>query len=1048
MDDAATLLRSARWRLVGPHRGGRSVAVAGDPREPLTFYFGACAGGVWKSEDAGASWRNISDGFFRSASVGALAVADADPNVVYAGMGESCIRGNVSPGDGVYRSDDGGRSWRHRGLRDTRHIARVRVHPADPDLVYVAAFGHAFGPHPDRGVFRSHDGGATWDKVLFRDDGTGACDLAMDARNPRVLYAALWEARRSPWSLVSGGPGSGLFKTVDGGDTWEELTDNPGLPTGLKGRIGVAVSPARSERVWAVVEAEEGGLFRSDDGGATWRRVNENPELRQRPWYYMHLFADPVDPDTVYVLNLRMWKSRDGGGTFAEIPTPHGDNHDLWIDPRNPRRMIEGNDGGACVSFDGGVTWSSIYNQPTAQFYHVITDRQFPYRIYGAQQDNTTLSVPSYADRGAITAADTYPVGGGESGYIAVRPDDPNIIFAGSYASRMTRYDHASRQEIDITVWPDDPIGYGAESLKYRVQWTFPIVLSPHDPDVLYACSNHVHRSTDGGQSWQEASPDLTRGDPATLGSSGGPITKDNVSTEYYGTIFAFAESPVRAGVLWAGSDDGLIHLSRDGGGTWANVTPPQLPEWSLISIIEASPHDPATAFVAATRYKLDDFAPYLLKTRDWGATWEPITVGIRADDFTRTIREDPARRGLLYAGTETGVYVSWDEGGHWQALTGNLPVVPIHDLTIHDSDLIAATHGRSFWSLDDLGPIRAWGEGETRAPHRERIRLFPVRAAHRFHPPHRWPAPKAVGYKAYVQAGGSQALGVVVPGPDDKPRLELLTAGENPPVGVLVHYRIGEPVPEEASLSFWTAGGELIRRFSSADEEPHGEQRVRVTPGIHRFVWDMRYPDAAKLDDGGALSAYWGGSVIGPAAVPGAYQVRLEAGGQSLAQEFAIVKDPRVAASQEDLQAQFDLLLAIRDKLGALHEAVTHSRQLRGQLEAWQGRLRTAGQEGLAEEAGRVAERLLAAEGELVESRSRGGADVFNYPPQVNRKLASLQSTVAYGDARPPEQCYAVFEALRARADARLADLQGVIATELAGLNARIVAAGIPTIG
>jgi photosystem II stability/assembly factor-like uncharacterized protein len=858
-----------------------------------------------------------------------------------------------------------------------------------------------------------------------------------------VLYAALWEARRSPWSLVSGGEGSGIFKTTDGGDSWEELTGNPGLPTGLKGRIGVAVSPAMSQRVWAIVEAEEGGLFRSDDGGARWQRLNDAPELRQRPWYYMHLFADPVDPDTVYVLNLGMWRSRDAGATFVQIPTPHGDNHDLWIDPRNPRRMIEGNDGGACVTFDGGVTWSSIYNQPTAQFYHVITDTQFPYRIYGAQQDNTTLCVPSYADRGNITADDTYPVGGGESGYIAVRPDNPDIVYAGSYASRMTRYDHASRQEVDITVWPDDPIGYGAVDLKYRVQWTFPIVLSPHDPDVLYACSNHVHRSTDGGQSWQVVSGDLTRGDPATLQSSGGPITKDNVSTEFYGTVFAFAESPVQAGVLWAGSDDGRIHVSRDNGQSWTDVTP-NLPEWALISIVEPSPHDAATAFVAATRYKLDDCAPYLLKTHDYGATWEPITDGIREDDFTRVIREDPARRGLLYVGTESGVYVSWDEGGAWHALTGNLPVVPIHDLTIHESDLILATHGRAFWSLDDLGPIRAWDDAVGQAT----AHLFPVRPAYRLHGPNRWPAAETIGYKAYVTTGGSQQLGVIVRGDDGKPRVELLTAGENAPVGVVVHYRLGEPVPEEVSLSFLSADGEPIRRFSSADEEPHGAYRVQAAPGMHRFVWDMRYPDATKLDDGGALSAYWGGSVIGPVAVPGAYQVRLEAGGQTLTQPFEIVKDPRIPTSQEDFQAQFDLLIAIRDKLGEVHEEVGQSRRMRQQLEAWQTRLREAGQEELADEAKRVAERLLEAEGELVESRSRGHADVFNYPPQVNRKLASLQSTVAYGDARPPEQCFAVFEELRTRADDRLANLRRVVADELGALNGRIAQAGVPVIG
>jgi photosystem II stability/assembly factor-like uncharacterized protein len=1044
MHDASELLGSMHWRQAGPFRGGRSVAVAGHPRDALTYYFGACAGGVWKSEDAGASWQNVSDGYFRTAAVGALAVAGADPNVVYAGMGESCIRGNVSHGDGVYRSNDGGASWRHVGLADTRHIARVRVHPGDPDLVYAAAFGHAFGPHPERGVYRSRDGGATWDKVLYRDERSGACDLSMDSRNPRVLYAALWEAQRSPWELVSGGEGSGLFKTTDGGDTWTELTSNRGLPQGLKGRIGVAVSPARPERVWAIVEAAEGGLFRSDNGGETWERVADNPELRQRPWYYMHIFADPVDPEVIYVLNLRMWKSHDGGSSFVEIPTPHGDNHDLWIDPANPRRMIEGNDGGACVSFDGGMTWSSIYNQPTAQLYHVITDNQFPYRIYGAQQDNTTITIPSYSDRGAIVEDDTWPIGGGESGYIAVRSDDPNVIFAGSYASRMTRYDHASRQEVDITVWPDDPIGYGAESMRYRFQWTFPIVLSPHDPNVLYVTGNHVFRSTSGGQSFDVISPDLTRGDPETLKPSGGPITKDNVSTEYYGTIFAFAESPAQQGVLWAGSDDGRVNVSRDGGETWTDVTPPLLPDWALISIIEPSPHDPATAYVAATRYKLDDCTPYLLRTRDSGASWEMITNGIRAEDFTRTIREDPTRRGLLYAGTESGVYVSWDDGETWHAIPGRrLPVVPIHDLVVHDSDLVVGTHGRSFWILDDLSTVRAWPE----AGDDERAHLFPVRQTYRIQSPHQWPGPQTPGYKVSVHTGGSDAMGVIRKDEHGKTWTELLNAGENAPAGALVHYRVGAPAPEEVALSFWTAGGELIRRFSTKDEDPERLARLSTEPGVHRFVWDMRYPEATKIE-GALLSAYWGGGTIGPVVAPGMYEARLEINGRDWRRTFAIARDPRISASDDDLRAQFDLLLAIRDKLGAVHDAVLHSRKLREQLSAWETRLRDAGNEELADEAKRAGERLLEAEGELVESRSRGAADAFNYPPKVNSKLASLQSTVAYGDARPPQQTLDVFVMHSRQADEQLAQLARVIESEVGALNAKIAQAGVPAIG
>ncbi|HQZ89037.1 MAG TPA: glycosyl hydrolase [Thermomicrobiales bacterium] len=1054
MADIRTLVEGLHWRQAGPFRGGRSVAVAGHTSQPLTYYFGACSGGVWKTEDGGASWLNVSDGYFRTASVGAVAVAESAPNVVYAGMGEACIRGNVTHGDGVYRSDDAGESWRHLGLESTLHIARVRVHPHNADLVYVAAFGHAFGPHEDRGVYRSADGGATWDKVLYRDERTGACDLSMDATNPRTLYAAMWEAQRSPWSLVSGGPGSGIFKTTDGGDTWVELTDNPGLPKGLKGRIGITVSPARPQRIWAIVESKEGGLFRSDNGGDTWTRVNDNPDLRQRPWYYMHIFADPVDPDTVYVLNLGMWKSVDAGSSFTEIPTPHGDNHDLWIDPANTKRMVEANDGGGCVSFDGGVTWSSIYNQPTAQLYHVITDTQFPYRIYGAQQDNTTITIPSYSDRGAITEDDTWPVGGGESGYIAVRPDNPDIVYAGSYATRMTRYDHGSRQQVDITVWPEDPIGYGAESMKYRFQWTFPIVLSPHDPDVLYVTGNHVFRSTNGGQEFVPISPDLTRGDPETLGPSGGPITKDNVSTEFYGTIFAFAESPAQQGVLWAGSDDGRINVSRDGGGSWTDVTPSELPDWSLISIIDASPHDPATAWVAATRYKLDDFRPYLLRTTDYGATWQMIVNGIPDDDFTRVIHEDPLVKGLLYVGSETGLHVSWDAGSSWHRLSGGsssngrraLPVVPIHDLIVHGDDLIIGTHGRSFWVLDDLAPIRDWQQRRAGEP----ATLFPIQTAYRIQAPPSWGLPNTVGYKGYLTTGGSQAMGIVRAAEDGGTRFELLDAGENPAIGASIYYDLpGDKPAETLALSFWTAGGELIRRFSLADDQSKqpAEMRLRAEPGLHRFVWNMRHPDATRIE-GAALSLYWGGSTIGPVVAPGTYVARLEVGDKEYRQAFAVERDPRVDATDEDLVAQCQLLLQIRDKLGAVHDAVLASRRLREQITAWSARLDNAGNENLVSALGQASERLLVTEGELVESRSKGAADSFNFPPKVNSKLASLQGTVAYGDSRPPQQTYDVYEFLAAQADANLTVLAKVVDEVTGDLNLRIAEAGIPALG
>ena len=681
------LLDNLEFRCIGPHRGGRVVAVAGDASDPMTFYFGACAGGVWKTTDGGQYWRNVSDGYFNTAAIGALTVSTADPNVIYAGTGETSIRGNVSHGDGIYKSVDAGLSWRHIGLSDTRHIGKIQVHPRDPDIVYAAALGHAFGPNEQRGVFRSRDGGENWENVLYKSDRAGSHDVTMDVNNPRILFAPIWQTQRYPHRLESGGAECGLWRSMDSGDSWEDVSRKPGLPRGVLGKIGVAISPAQAGRVWAVVEARDGAVFRSDDYGETWIRLSEQSLLRTRPWYYMHITADTQDPDTVYVQNYSFWKSIDGGASFETIPIPHGDDHALWIDPNNNQRIIDGNDGGACVSFNGGMSWSSIYNQPTAQLYHVCADDQFPYRVYGSQQDNTAISVPSATVDGAIHERDWYAPGGGESGYIAVKPDDPAFVVASgpagqrAYNDIMLLYNHRTGQVWDITVWPElYGWGVGSEGLKYRFQWTFPIMFSRHNPDLLYVASNRLHLSTDLGANFDELSPDLTRNDPDKLRASGGPITRDNTGAEVYCTIFALAESHHEPGVLWAGSDDGLVHISDDGGREWDEITPPDLPEWALISIIDASPHEAGAAYLAATRYKLDDTRPYLYKTADYGKTWTPITNGIPDGEFTRVIREDPNRRGLLYAGTETGLYISFDDGENWQRMGGNLPVCPIHD--------------------------------------------------------------------------------------------------------------------------------------------------------------------------------------------------------------------------------------------------------------------------------------------------------------------------------------------------------------------------------
>ncbi|HXH09306.1 MAG TPA: glycosyl hydrolase [Alphaproteobacteria bacterium] len=1047
--------RALAWRCIGPYRGGRVVAVAGDPVDPTVFYFGACAGGVWKTDDAGTYWYNISDGFLRTAAVGALAVADGDPNVIYAGMGECCIRGDVSHGDGVYKSTDRGKTWVHLGLEDTRHIARLRIHPQNPDLVYVAALGHAFGPNMQRGVFRSSDGGKSWDHILFRSSKAGAIDLSMDPRNPRTLYAAIWEAQRTPWSLTSGGPDSGLFKSTDGGDSWTELTDNPGMPPGLKGRIGVAVSPAKPDRVWALVEAEDGGLFRSDDGGATWQRLSDDRNLRLRFWYYGHVFADPQDPDTVYVLNIQAWKSVDGGRTFTQLTTPHGDNHDLWIDPRQPQRMIEGNDGGACVSFNGGASWSTIYNQPTAQFYHVATDTRFPYRVYGTQQDNTAICVPSRSEKGAILPSQCYPVGSSESGYIAVRPDDPNIVYSGAIGSApggggvMLRYDHATEQVRIITVWPEMYGGWGAKDLKYRFQWTYPIVLSPHDPNILYAAGNVLFRSTDEGMSWEAISPDLTRQDATKLEPSGGPITKDTTGAEHYCTIFAFVESPHAPGVFWVGTDDGLIHLSRDGGQTWDNVTPPELPEWTLISMIEVSPHDPATAYVAATRYKLDDPQPYLYKTNDYGQTWQKITDGIPAHDFTRVIREDPARRGLLYAGTETGLYISFDDGASWQSFQSNLPVAPIYDLVIKDNDLVAATHGRSFWILDDLTPLHQLTDQVRQAP----AYLFTPRPTYRLPPPMGYGRPPGPG-KNYMLAQGVPATYYETQTPAGETVRTFIDAGKNPPDGVIVTYYLGQAPEGEVTLSILDAGGQLIKRFSSqaANNQPSAkaskDPRVSTDVGLNRFLWNLRYPDARRVPGDATTER----SLTGPLAPPGTYQVQLSVGGQISTASFELRPDPRVSATQADFQAQFDLLLRIRDKLSETHDGINRLRSVRRQVEEWVQRAEALSDGGSAAETVRNAakgllEKLDAIEEELIQRRARVQQDQLNFPTRLNSKLAGLTSVVASADGAPTRQAYDVFHDLSTRIDQQLIQLQEVLEKDVAALNDLIRTTGIPAV-
>ncbi|MBL8212416.1 MAG: glycosyl hydrolase [Bryobacterales bacterium] len=982
-----------KYRLVGPPRGGRVTAVAGVTSQPNVYYFGATGGGVWKTTDGGRRWEPVTDKYLTTGSVGAIGVAESDPNVVYVGMGESPIRGNVSHGDGMYKSTDAGKSWTKIGLADTRHIARVRVHPSNPDLVYVAALGHVFGPNEERGVFRSSDGGKSWKQVLTRGPKAGAIDLILDPTNPRIVYAAFWEVYRKPWTLESGGPGSGLWKSMDGGDTWVDLSRKPGMPKGLMGKIGVTVSPVNPQRVWAIVEAEEGGVFRSDNGGDTWTRVNAQRDLRQRAWYYSRLYADPGSVDGLYVLNVAFYHSLDGGKTYSQIGTPHGDNHDLWVAPNDARRMVQGNDGGANVSFDGGRSWTA-QNQPTAQFYRVTVDNEFPYNIYGAQQDNTTIRIKS---RGA-TERDWYPVGGGESGWIAPHPKDADIVFAGSYGGLLTRYDIRTGQNRLVNVWPDNPMGHAPADLKYRFQWNFPILFSPHDANVLYTAGNMVFRSTNEGQSWEAISGDLTRNDKSKQTSSGGPITKDNTSVEYYGTVFTMAESPVKKGAIWTGSDDGLVQLTEDGR-TWRNVTPKDMPEFVQINSLEASPHEAGTAYVAATMYKWDDFRPYLYRTSDYGRTWTRINNGIPDGAFTRVIREDPHRKGLLYAGTETGMYVSFNNGDKWEPLRLNLPVVPITDIVVQkrEKDLVVATQGRSFYVLEDLGVLHQIHDGSAKGE----AFLFT-------------PEP---GYRT---AGGG---------------------------GVGLWFYAKEAPKGEVALEIVDAAGRRVNRYvGGGAEEGGGRPRLAVKAGLNQFVWDLRHEDPVTFPG----LVLWGGLPRGPKVSPGRYQAKLTPNGQTLTVPVEVRKDPRLTAiSQADLDQQQALSLQVRDKLSETHRAIGRIRDTKKQLEEMTGRLDAANveQKAVIDAAKALGEKLAAVERVLYQVKNQSAQDPLNYPIQLNNRLSFLLVTIQGAEAAPTRQSQLLYEELASAINGQLQVLKGLLDGELAGFNRMARERNVPAV-
>jgi photosystem II stability/assembly factor-like uncharacterized protein len=972
--------KGMKYRLIGPFRGGRSLTAAGVPGDPTTYYFGSTGGGVWKSTDGAMTWSPVFDKEGTSA-IGSLAVSASNHNVIYAGTGEACIRGNISHGDGVYKSLDGGKNWKNVGLKDSRAIGKIIINPTNPDIAFVAALGHPYGPNAERGIFRTMDGGKTWDKVLYKDENTGGIDVAFDPHNPNIIFGALWQARRTSWSMDSGGPGSGIYRSTDGGSTWKHLQEH-GLPKGPYGKIGVAVA-ANSERVYALIEAHnpDGGLYRSDDGGDSWQLVNPSHSLWQRPWYYMHVIADPRDENVLYIMDVDAYKSTDGGHLFNKVHVPHGDNHGLWIDPQNTKRMIASNDGGVTITLDGGKNWTAQDNQPTAQFYHVITDTATPYRVYGPQQDSGTVAIASRSDEGTITRSDWYDVGGGEAGYIAPDPRDPNIVYAADYQGLITRYDRHIGQVKAITEQPELSDAHGAANLEHRFQWTAPVMISPHDPNTLYHGGEMLFKTTDGGVHWSAISPDLTRNDKSKQKVSGGDITLDDSGTEYYDTIFALAESPITKGLIWVGTDDGLVQLTKDEGKSWSNVTSKDWPEWSRISLIDPSPFDPGTAYVAVDRHQFDDLRPYIFKTSDYGKTWTKITQGIPDTTFVRAVREDPKKKGLLYAGTEMGVFVSFDDGAHWRALKLNLPTVPVHDLTVKDDDLVLATHGRAFWILDDVSPLRQYSDE------------LAQKSEHLYAP--------STAYR--IQAGASN------------PRHPSKVAGQNPPAGAVIYYYLKDApkANTEAKLEILDSSGKVIRKYSSTEyntlDEPldpddkKPEKQLKPEAGLNRFVWDLRYEEARHVP--GYFLYEYGSGARGPVAVPGHYQVRLTVGGQTESAGFDLKLDPRVHVTQEDLQAQFDLLVETRDELSRVYDAVNQMQDVRLQLSGLKRRLpENASTKNITNAADELEKKLVGVRDQMINLDITANEDSLAYPPQLDAKLAYLAMDASSADSAPTE--------------------------------------------
>ena len=982
------------WRNLGPNRGGRSLGAAGSPGRPNEYYFGATGGGLWKTTDGGNEWKPVTDGQVTSSSVGAVAVAETNPDIVYIGMGEVQLRGSITQGDGVYKTSDGGKTWHHLGLKETQAVARIRIHPTNPDIVYVAALGHPYGDNEERGVFRSTNGGNTWDKVLYVSPKAGAVDLIIDRKNPNVLYASTWQVYRKAWKMWGGGGDSKLWKSVDSGDTWTDLTGNAGMPTGPIGKIGVTVSPADSNRVWAIVEANEGGVFRSDDAGKTWERTNDERKLRQRAFYYSRIYADPWDKETVYCLNTGLYKSTDGGKTFdITIKVPHGDNHDLWIDPNNPDRMINSNDGGGNVSINGGKTWTE-QDYVSTQFYHVMTTNDVPYHVAGAQQDNSTLAMPSdgwgHMQARGPNHGWYYAVGGGESGWITQHPDNLDIFYAGSQGALLTSYDRSNGQTRDIQVYPRFFSGEPAEALPERWQWTFPIMFAPQDSKIMYTCSQHVWKTTDDGQSWEKISPDLTYADPSTLGKTGGVITMDMNGPEIYATVFALAPSFHDINTIWAGSDDGKMHITRDGGTNWEDITPKELPKFSRISIIDESKHRPGTLYLAANRYQVDDRQPYVFKTHDYGKTWTKIINGISDGHFARAVREDTVQEGLLFLATEHGVYFSMNDGEQWQSLQLNLPDTPIRDLVVKDNDVVLGSHGRGFWILDDIQPLRQYKD---EMQHQSTILFEPANVI------------RGIG-DATIQYYLKEQLDTIT--------FEILDANDkviNTFTGSKPEYKVDPDVP------WWQRGG---------------SSKPTTAKGLNTFTWDLRYPGATEFE---GMIIWSARPQRGPKAPLGTYKVTMKTNGVKKTHTFSVAMNPNLKGITEaDLKEQFVLANNIMQKTSTANNAVIHIRKMRDQIMKNKEKISSS---DFKKTMIPFLDKIAAIEEELYQVKNQSGQDPLNFPIKLNNRLASLRRSMENGEAKPTNGAYKVFEELSAELEKYLGNLHGVTQSELPKVNA-----------